>query len=74
MRLSMDPSSKASRCLAVLRDGPATTGEVAAETGLDPHSVGTHMRNLFNRNKVKRTRFTKPSGQGRRECWLWEAA
>lgn len=71
----MDANGKAGRCLAVLRDGPATTGEVAAETGIHTHSVGTHLRNLFDRGKVKRTPFVKPAGdRGPRKCWLWEAA
>lgn len=73
-RYRTDPSSKASACLAVLADGPATTGEIAAETGMPSKLAGTHLRNLYERGKVKRERFVRASGRGRRVCWLWSVA
>lgn len=68
------PDSKAQRCLAVLTDGPATTGEVAAETGLPSKLAGTHLALLHKRGKVTRSRYVKPEGRGQRNCWLWSAA
>ena len=70
----MNPTSKASACLAVLADGPATTGEIAVETGMKSKLAGTHLRNLHDRGKVQRERFVRASGRGRRVCWLWSAA
>jgi len=70
----MNPDGKAGKCLAVLREGPATTEEVAAETGLPSKSAGTHLRNLFDRGKATREKFIKAEGRGRRQCWLWSAA
>lgn len=69
---TMNPESKASACLSVLADGPATTGEIAAETGMPSKLAGTHLRNLFERGKVRRSRFVKAEGRGLRNCWLWE--
>jgi predicted ArsR family transcriptional regulator len=68
---AMIPTSKASRCMAVLADGPATSGEVSIETGLTPHDAATHLRNLFLRGKVVREPFKKTGGRGRRDVWLW---
>lgn len=73
----MKPETKSGRCLSVLRDGPATTGEVAAETGLSSHDVGNHMHCMFQRGKVTREPFMVAPRQGvpgRRKCWLWSAA
>lgn len=63
---------KAAACLAILREGPATTGEIAAELGMKPHATGTHMANLYKRGRVDR----KPYGSGtdklgRQRAWLW---
>jgi predicted Rossmann fold nucleotide-binding protein DprA/Smf involved in DNA uptake len=52
-----------SRILAVLRDGPSTTGEVAAELDLKSSLASTHLLQLQQRGKVER----KPFGNG----WLW---
>lgn len=65
----MDPDSKASACLAVLADGPATTAEIAAETGFSKHLACSHLFNLLARNKVEHTPYFKP-GQPKR-FWLW---
>lgn len=71
----MVAGSLAGRCLAVLADGPATSGEVAATVGITPHAAGTHMLNLFKRGKLERRPFVKPAGgRGKRHVWLWEAA
>lgn len=71
----MVAGSLASQCLAVLSDGPATSGEVAAIVGITPHDAGTHMLRLFKRGKLRRRPFVKPAGcRGKRHVWLWEAA
>lgn len=63
---------KAAACLAVLREGPATTSEVAAETGMKPKLAGTHLANQMKLGKITR----KPYGAGtdklgRQRAWLW---
>lgn len=71
--IAPDPNSRRSRCLAVLRDGPATTGEVAAELGIPSKLAGTHLAQLHALKKITRKPFgTKPSGRGSR--WLWSIA
>lgn len=65
----MHPDSKASRVLAILADGPATTAEIAAETGWTKHNTCAHVKNLHMRGKVER----KPwhvKGQGPRFLWF----
>lgn len=74
MSWTTHPNSKAQRCLAVLADGPATTGEIAAETGLQSKLAGTRMALLHKRGKVQRERWVKPEGRGQRDCWLWSLA
>lgn len=65
----------AAKCLAVVSEGPATTGEIAAEIGLTSHATGTHMANLFKRGKVKRKPFSNETDKiGRQRAWLWEVA
>jgi predicted ArsR family transcriptional regulator len=56
----MHPNSKASKVLAVLADGPAKTGEVAAELGWAPHLTCAHLKNLCRKGKITRERF--PTG------------
>lgn len=66
---------KAAACLAVLQEGPATTGEIAIEVGMTSHATGTHMANLFKRGKVTRRPFANATDKvGRQRAWLWEAA
>lgn len=65
----MHPNSKASHVLAILSDGPATTAEIAAETGWGKHNTCAHVQNLYMRGKVER----KPwhvKGQGVRFLWF----
>jgi len=64
----MDPNSSASRCLAVLRDGPATTAEVAAEIGRGTNITSAHLFCLMRRGKVTRAPFQPVEG---RRCNLW---
>jgi predicted ArsR family transcriptional regulator len=65
----MRPHSIASQCLRALRDGPATTGEVAAELGRDPHNVCAHLTALCLRGKLQKQRF--PTGNKRvRNLWM----
>lgn len=66
--MSMHPNSSASRCLDALRDGPATTAEVAAEIGRGTKITCAHLFNLHQRGKVTKAPFQPPSG---RRCLLW---
>lgn len=66
--MPMQPDSKASQVMQVLRDGPATTGEVAAELGWHVHLTCCHLTNLHNHARITRERF--PTGD-RRIRWLW---
>ncbi len=71
--MSMHPTSIASRCLAVLQEGPATTAEIALEVGISSHSAGTHMRNLWERKKVAKGEFAqgKAPFRGKKPVCLW---
>lgn len=69
--MAMIPGTIASRCLAVLADGPATTAEVALEVGISSHSAGTHMRNLWLRKKCYKSPFKRAGGRGRSEVCIW---
>lgn len=70
MNMGMQPDSKASRVLAILREGPATTGEVAAELGWTTHLCCAHLKNLHMRGKITRQRFPMPD---KRVRFLWSA-
>jgi predicted ArsR family transcriptional regulator len=50
--MTMRPGSKASAVLSLLREGPATCGEVAIELGLDPRIAGAHLCNLRRKGRV----------------------
>jgi predicted ArsR family transcriptional regulator len=67
----MHPDSKASRVLRILADGPATTSEVAAETGWTVKIACAHLLNLVERGKVDRSPFHR---KGQRSAWLWRLA
>lgn len=60
--------SKASQVLAVLREAPATTGEVAAELGWDTHLTCAHLKNLHIAGRVARKPF--PTGD-KRVRFIW---
>jgi len=60
--------TKVGQVLAVLQDGPATTGEVAAELGWDVHLTCAHLTNLHLAGRVTRAPF--PTGDRRRR-FLW---
>lgn len=66
--------TRCSRCLAVLSDGPATTGEIAAETGEVSRIVATTMRHLMRYGLVTRTYYRKERSDkaGRRQTSLWQ--
>lgn len=69
----MHPNSKASAVLRVLGDGPATTGELAAELGWTVHLTCAHVKNLHMKGKVDREPFEKPAGSpGIRKVFLWK--
>ncbi len=66
---------KAAACLAVLRDGPATTGEVAAEVGIPSKLAGTHLANQMKLGKCRRKPFGDERDKlGRARRLLWELA
>lgn len=72
MAWRVDPNSKASQVLRVLSEGPATTGEVAAELGWDPRITCSHLCELRTRGKVTSRPFEKPAGsRGAPVVRLW---
>lgn len=64
----IDTTTQGGRILAVLSDGPAVTGEVAAEIGISPQHASAHLRHLMRHGRVSRDRF--PTGD-RRVRYLW---
>jgi predicted Rossmann fold nucleotide-binding protein DprA/Smf involved in DNA uptake len=74
--MASNPTSAHGRCLSILQEGPATTAEVAAETGFSLKMACTYLSNLHRRGKVARSPYNKPNaaGPGPRRVWLWEAA
>lgn len=60
------PGSRASQALAVLQEGPATTGEVAAELGWRSHMAHAYLAKLEASGRVTRERFPH-----RRVRYLW---
>ena len=65
------PRPKCDHMLALLADGPATTGEVAAELGLTVRRAGARLRYLWLVGDVKREEFPMPDSRKR---YLWEVA
>lgn len=61
-------ATKSAQVLAVLKDGSATTGEVAAELGWTVHLTCAHLKNLHLRGKIQREQFPMPD---RRIRFLW---
>lgn len=68
--MNMDPNSKASAVLRLLSDGPATTGEVAAEFGWTSHLACAHLSNLRRKRKVVSAKARIPTGG--RPAQLWQ--
>lgn len=62
------PQSKMQQVLRVLADGPARTGEVAAELGWTVHLACAHLKNLHLAGRVTRQPF--PTGN-RLVRFLW---
>lgn len=62
--------------LHILSDGPATTGEVAAELGRTSNSgVGVVLTNLAIKGRVARKAIVKPNtSRGPRMTSLWSLA
>lgn len=68
------PNTIASRCMAVLAEGPATTGEIAAEVGLRSRLAAAHMQLLYQSGRVRRAPFDgSTAGLGDRKVWIWSA-
>ena len=73
--MTTNTPGKAAACLAVLRDGPATTGEVAAATGLPSKLARTHLANQMKLGKCNRQPFGDARDKlGRPRLLLWEIA
>ncbi|KLD65451.1 hypothetical protein [Dyella japonica] len=75
---TMDPASKGSRLLEILKDGPATVGELYAELADEiargewtRHQVRAHVDCLFRRKKISRDLFGSVGGKPR---YLWKLA
>lgn len=60
--------TKAAQVLEALRDGPATTGELAAELGWRSHLTCAHLKELHVRGKITRKPF--PTGN-RTVRFIW---
>ncbi|GEM_PF-3449764 len=54
-----EDTCKTALCLAVLNDGPATTAEVCAETGLTSKSAGSLLATAFLKRRVLKRWFKK---------------
>lgn len=66
---------KAAACLAVLKEGPSTTGEVAAEVGISSKLAGTHLANQQKLGKCERVPYSAEKDKlGRQRAWLWKLA
>lgn len=65
----MKDASKAAQCLDILAEGPATTAEVAAETGMTSHNACSHLFNLHGKGRIERAPYYKPGDT--RRYWLW---
>ncbi|MGH8027226.1 MAG: hypothetical protein ACREO0_10920 [Pseudoxanthomonas sp.] len=72
--LKMRPATKASRVVRVLIDGPATTLEVAAETGMHYRTACSHLSNLFKRKKIARTEHVRTDRGYVAYLWTLKAA
>ena len=61
------------QCMAIVADGPATTGEIAAELCAAPRKVSATMMHLLKRGLVARSRYRKPRSDkaGRRATSMW---
>lgn len=68
-RFHMRPATKSASVIRVLLDGPATTREVVAETGLHFRLAGTHLANLFKSEKLTRTEYLRT--RGGQVAYLW---
>ncbi len=73
--VSHNTPGHAAACLAVLREGPATTGEVAAAVGLPSKLAGTHLANQAKLGKCSHAPFgDERDSRGRPRKLLWSIA
>lgn len=63
----MSPNTKGGMILALLKEGPATTGELKAELGWKQSLIAAHLCSLYALGHVLRT----PYLGGRQKCYLW---
>ena len=68
--MAEQPGSTAYRIREILREGPSTTGEIAAELGIMPRLAGAHLHNQFERGHLSRAHVTM---EKRMRC-LWSIA
>jgi hypothetical protein len=72
LRMSAQPNSIAPRCFAALRDGPATTSEIAAEVGIRSHSAGNYYFALGRAtNRAKTTLDSRAFGTCKIPASTW---
>lgn len=66
--MGMNPASKNSQLLRVLAEGPATTGEIVAETGWPPKNIVARLTVQMKAGRVQRTPY---QAEGEQSRWLW---
>lgn len=66
--MAIESTSRNGRLLALLQEGPATTGELVAETGWDRRNVCGRLTIQMRFGRVTRTPYT---ASGERSRWLW---
>lgn len=67
---TINGESKASRVVAVLEQGPATSSEVAAALDIKATLACAHLAELRRQGRVKREPYHDPDRR-RRARWLW---
>lgn len=65
----MHPNSKASTVMRILSEGPATTGEVAAELGWHVRLACAHLSNLRRQKKIVSEPFHRETGGRPGQLW-----
>lgn len=54
----------------ILADGPALTGEVAAELGIPANAASAFLHGLLRQGRVEKSPFKRPSAWGRKTMTL----
>jgi DNA-binding HxlR family transcriptional regulator len=66
--MPLRPGSKNHAIIAVLRDGPATTGEIVAATGFTPKNACARLKIFTKSGRVRREPYRVEGSPCR---WLW---